>query len=82
VIYLVITSDFPIDTFHSVNVTSNRAIDMRSTGLYSPDFDDGLQIKIRQNIKNLITIQIRNTDNRPYLAEPITGFTLQVTNTT
>ena len=76
VLFLVVTSDFPLDNYHSVNVTDNQVMNLNSGGLFSTDFDGGMQIKIRQNIKNLIVVSLRNTDNRPYLSEPITNFTL------
>lgn len=68
-LFLVITSDFVLDKYHSVNVTNSQELDLRKGGVVSTDFDEGLQIKIRQKIKNMLVVQIRNDEDRPYLAE-------------
>ena len=84
VFFLVIQSDFSIDRFHSVNVSNSRDLDFSRTGngVHSDQFDGGKQIKIRQAQKEVVIIQIRNTDGRPYLAEPIMNFTLDIWNFT
>ena len=35
---------------------------------------------MRRQVKNTLVVQLRNDNNRPYLAEPIINFTLAVTN--
>ncbi len=82
VFFLVITSDFALDRHHSVNVTNSRDLDLGRGGLYSTDFDGGMQMKIRQSTKSLIVLEVRNIDSRPYLAERIVNFTLELRNYT
>lgn len=41
VIFLVITSDFNIDKYHSANVTNSQELDLTKGGLFSSDFDGG-----------------------------------------
>jgi hypothetical protein len=41
-----------------------------------------MQIRMRRQVKNMLILQLRNDNNRPYLAEPIINFTLAVTNVT
>jgi hypothetical protein len=81
VVYLVITSDFAIDRYQSVNVTNNRDLNLAKGGLYSPDFDGGLQIKVRNKTKNVLNVQLRNDDGRPYLAEQVLNFSIELKNT-
>lgn len=80
VVYLCIQSDFALDVFHSSNVTNSRDLSMNKGGLYSVDFDGGLQMKIRNNSKNLLVLQLRNDDARPYLAEQVLNFSLELRN--
>ena len=54
VIYLVVTSDFPLTNYLSANVSSSRDLNLVAGGLYSDQFYGGLQISIRENIKNLL----------------------------
>jgi hypothetical protein len=36
---------------------------------------------VRNNTKNLLTLMLRNEDGRPYLAEQVLNFTLELRNT-